>query len=258
MMMKNSAYSVMKKILTHIILLIVVSNSITLTVNAKELPRSMAVDHRIKTAIYDPDNVTVINAHYGYETQILFGEGESVQNVSIGDSLAWQAIPVTNHLFLKPIAKSVTDMTVLTNLHGYNFQLNSSNSKDPNAQIYELRFIYPDNENTMESQNGNPPLISQCPYYNGEYSYNGDKKLVPIQVFDDGKFTYFKFKSNGNAITPAIFSVDKDRNESLVNYHVSNGFIIVNRVGTQFTLRNGNYVTSVFNDKAIGDWKSVR
>lgn len=257
-MMKNSASHAVTKIVTKIILVFIASNLISLTGYAKELPRSLSADHRVKTAIYDPDNVTVINAHYGYETQILFGEGESVQNVSIGDSLAWQAIPVSNHLFLKPIAKSVTDMTVLTNLHGYNFQLNSSNSKNPNAQIYELRFIYPDNENTMESQNSNSPLISQFPYYNGEYSYTGDKKLVPIQVFDDGKFTYFKFRSNGNAIVPAIFSVDKNRNESLVNYHVSNGFIIVNRIGSQFTLRNGNYITSVYNDKAIGDWKSVR
>ena len=52
--------------------------------------------------------------------------------------------------------------------------------------------------------------------------------------------------------------MDKDKNESLVNYHMQGDYMVVNSVAKQFTLRDGSYVTSVYNDNAIGDWNSVR
>jgi hypothetical protein len=35
-------------------------------------------------------------------------------------------------------------------------------------------------------------------------------------------------------------------------------YLVVNAVAKQFTLRDGDYVTSVYNDFVIGDWKEVR
>ena len=244
----------MKKI--FIPALLILSVLATPSVYAEQKPRSVAADHRIKLINYDPNNVTSVKAHYGYETQIVFSNNEAIQNVTLGDSSAWQVIPVSNHLFLKPIIASTTNMTVLTISRSYNFHLSSANSSDPSDQTYELRFIYPDD--AIYQQIGASPIKAQSsPYYNGEYSYTGDKKIAPIQAFDDGKFTYLKFRSDGSSVIPAIFSVDKDRNESLVNYHTQDGYIVINQVNNQYTLRNGNYVTSVYNDKAIGDWESV-
>ena len=56
----------------------------------------------------------------------------------------------------------------------------------------------------------------------------------------------FQF-SNKNAEIPAIFNVDADGFESLVNYRVSGDYIIVERVGAQFTLRNGSEIVCVYN-----------
>src|SRR5437588_764223 len=92
---------------------------------AASLPRHVAADNHIKVVMYDPNNVVILKGSYGYQTQITFAVNETVQNVSIGDSLAWQVMPVNNHLFIKPVAASKTNMTVLTNINSYNFQIDS-------------------------------------------------------------------------------------------------------------------------------------
>ncbi|WP_218813560.1 TrbG/VirB9 family P-type conjugative transfer protein [Rickettsiella endosymbiont of Dermanyssus gallinae] len=78
-------------------------------VQAALLPRPVAADRHVKTVNYDPNNVVMIHGAYGYQTQIVFAPDEEVQNISIGDSLAWQAVPVKNNLFIKPTAASKTN-----------------------------------------------------------------------------------------------------------------------------------------------------
>ena len=231
---------------------------ITNSAFAEQVPQSLSADHRIKEVNYDPNNVTLIKAHYGYETQITFSPDETVDNVAIGDSLAWQAVPVANHLFIKPVATSTTNMTVLTNLRSYHFELNSSNSKNPKDQIYALSFVYPEAAPIGQTALSHALAAPSSVYYNGEYAFTGNPSIVPIQAFDDGQFTYFKFRSEGDSTIPAIFVMDKDRQETLVNYHVANGYVVINRVANQYTLRSGNNVASVYNDKAIGDWSAVK
>ncbi len=232
---------------------------ISITALAEQTPTSLSTDPRVKIVNYNADNVTLLKVHYGYTTDIVFDSNETVENVAVGDSLAWQSVPTANHLFIKPVAVSNTNMTVLTNQRSYNFQLESSNSDNPRDQIYELKFIYPDEDQTVSnySQSSSPSQCNptQC---NWKYSFTGDKTIAPVQAFDDGKFTYFKFPSTGSSTMPAIFNVDKNRNETLVNYHMQDGYIVVNRVGKQFTLRDGNYVTCVYNDDAIGDWNNIK
>lgn len=235
----------MKKLIISSLLSMIVA--LPILSEATSHPRGVAADHRIKVVQYDPNNIVMLKARYGYQTQITFDENETVQNVSIGDSMAWLAAPVGNHLFIKPIAESTTNMTVLTNVNNYNFQLDSSNMQV--APTYKLKFIY---HNAVNSQIENVHKKIEFDKANWDYSYTGDKTLVPEKVFDDGKFTYFQFKKNGMARIPAIFIVDKNRNESLVNYHVQEDYVVVETVSKQFTLRNGDNVTSIYNDLAIG------
>jgi type IV secretion system protein VirB9 len=211
-------------------------------------PRGTPGDRHIKVVQYDPNNVVILNGQYGYQTQITFAPNEIVQNVSLGDSLAWQAVPVQNHLFIKPVAESTTNMTVLTNTNSYNFQLNSSDIKS--APIYKLQFTY--NEVGFNQSEHTNSIASFDPEkLNWQYSFTGDRRSAPLQAFDNGQFTYFKFKQNGMSKLPAIFIVDKHRNESLVNYHMQGNYLVVNSIAKQFTLRDGEHVTSVYNDLAI-------
>lgn len=92
---------------------------------------------------------------------------------------------------------------------------------------------------------------------NWKYSFTGSRSLAPIEAYDNNQFTYFKFKQDGSSHLPAIFIVDKDKNETLVNYHIQGDYLVVNSVAKQFTLRNGNEVTSVYNDFLIGNWNQI-
>lgn len=221
---------------------------------AASLPRGVAADHRVKVVQYDPNNIVILKGRYGYQTQITFAPNETVQNVSIGDSMAWQAVPVNNNLFIKPVTDSTTNMTVLTNTHNYNFQLVSSNSRV--APTYKLQFTY-SNGGYDETGNANAVASFDPEKINWKYSFTGDKSLAPIEAFDNGQFTYFKFKSDGMSHLPSVFIVDKNRNETLINYHMQGKYMIVNTVAKQFTLRDGDDVSSVYNDLAIGDWVSI-
>ncbi len=242
----------MKKILLLIMIWSAVMN--VLSAHAESTPRSLSTDRRVKIVMYDPNNVVILQSKYGYQTQIVFSQNENIQNVSVGDSIAWQAKPAANNLFIKPLASSKTNMTVLTNIGSYNFQLDST---IPNAiPTYRLQFIYPDG-GYDQAGNANSVGTFDPDKLNWKYSFTGDKALVPEEVFDNGQFTYFRFKKNGLSKTPALFMVDKYRNETLVNYHMQGDYLVVNGVSKQFTLRNGDYITTVYNDDAIGDWKKI-
>lgn len=216
-------------------------------VQAALLPRQVAADRHIKTVNYDPNNVVIIHGHYGYQTQVVFAANEEVQDISIGDSLAWQAVPVKNNLFIKPVAASKTNMTVLTNVNSYNFQLDSNDTKT--SPTYKLQFIYPGGG---YDRTGQTNAIGVCDptKINWKYSFTGDKRLAPLEAFDcNDQFTYFRFNNS----LPAIFVVDKNRQETLINYHMKGNYVVVNTTAPQFTLRSGRYVTSVYNEAVIGD-----
>lgn len=217
------------------------------------LPHPVAADKHVKVVTYDPNNVVVLNGRYGFQTEIVFAPNETVQTVSIGDSAAWQAVPVNNHLFIKPVAESKTNMTVLTSTNSYNFQLTASETVNP---TYRLQFVYP---NGGYDTGGSPNAVGifDPEKLNWKYSFTGEKSLAPIEAFDNGQFTYFKFKRDGMTHFPAVFMVDDDRNESLINFHMQGDYLVVESVAKQFTLRNGKQVTSVYNDLAIGDWKTI-
>ncbi len=238
----------MKKIILYLIL----SSLFVSVAQAQLIPRSVSADRRVKLVNYDPNNVVVVYGRYGYQTQVVFAPNETVQNVSLGDSLAWQAVPVGNNLFIKPVASSQTNMTVLTNINSYNFQLDSKN--EAVTPTFKLQFKYLDggfdsfgNSNAVGQFNPND--------INWKYSFTGDRNLAPIEAYDNNKFTYLKFKDNGMSRLPAVFVVGENRQESLVNYHMEGDYLVIHTVAKQFTLRNGNVVTSVYNDYLIGDWK---
>ncbi len=221
---------------------------------AESVPRHVSADKRVKIVMYDPNNVVILNGSYGYETQITFAANETIKNVSVGDSLAWQVTPVTNNLFIKPVTASKTNMAILTDLNSYIFELNSlTKSATP---TYKLQFIYPDGGYDT-SGTANAIATFDPDKLNWKYSFTGDRSLAPIEAFDNNQFTYFKFKQDGMARLPAVFIVDKDRNETLVNFHMQKQYMVIHSIAKQFTLRNGSIVTSIYNDLAIGDWKNI-
>lgn len=197
---------------------------------ANQVPRSLATDNRMKVVSYNPQDVVTINGNHLVETAIQFNPNESITGVYIGDQIAWtyainKAQPSV--LFIKPtLDTSDTNMTVMTNKNVYQFHLMTKSSDSPSSSnvTYSVTFKYPEEEQKkIELQlAAQRAIVSTKPVnpasWNWNYSFTGSKENAPIHAFDDGKFTYFEFKDNTD--TPAIFLVDANRNESVVNYRV--------------------------------------
>ncbi len=216
---------------------------------ADQTPRPGVVDGRIRSVFYDPDQVVSLRGYFGYQMLIEFGAGERIENVSIGDALAWQVTP--NHkaslLFLKPIqGETPTNMTVVTDQRRYAFALSARRAPRGRAAdiAYVVRFIYPAPPSVPRPPPPPPPAPPERK--NVAYTYTGSRSLLPSLVFDDGKATYFQWPST--TAIPALFLVGPDGAESIVNFTIRDGFLVVEQVAARFALRNGKDVTLVIND----------
>ena len=107
---------------------------------------SITTDSRIKTYIYNPNEVYLLVVHYGFQSQIEFSKGEEVKTISLGDSYAWKITPLENRLFIKPMEKNIrTNMTILTNKRSYQFDIVAKelDGEEDQDLVYVVRFYYP-------------------------------------------------------------------------------------------------------------------
>lgn len=211
---------------------------------AESIPQRYSTDSHIQNVTYNPNQVYRIVGTPGYTTAITFSDEESILSVNIGDSSAWLVNVQNNIVNLKPVSRhATTNMNVLTTRGTYEFYLTASswntNRRPPKNAIFLLRFRYPALHSTIQHTRTN--IFNNC------YSARGNARISPKSVYDDGRFTYFNF---GNCKDiPAIFLVDSKGNESVLNYHVEGSYVVVETTGRQFTLRKGNLVATVFNEK---------
>lgn len=231
---------------------------------------AQTTDPRIQQLTFDENTVFTVNSAQGIATQIVFAQGEEINSVASGFTDGWQFVAKGNSLHLKPrtleqdagmIApvpgKWNTNLNVSTNRRNYTFSLRllSASSKTPAA--YRIEFRYPEDEALermalAEAQRRNAALSAQPEMptpQNTAYRISARRKsqdIAPTVVFDDGRFTYFKFPLNREI--PAIFIVSGGE-ESLVNHHMEHDFVIVQRVARQFVLRLGSQRVSVSNQK---------
>jgi type IV secretion system protein VirB9 len=205
-------------------------------------------DPRLRVILYDPQRVVPIRVTLGDQMMIEFAPDERIENVALGNSLSWQAIPSkqANLLFVKPMDRApTTNMAVVTNLRRYMFELGvrKAGMGDESERVYSLRFDYPPPpaRATVSPQAPRPPQD-----VNHAYSYEGSSQNLPSRLFDDGEATYFRFPEGSGL--PAIFAREADQSESVVNFHQRDGYIVVDRVARGFVLRRGKDETRIFND----------
>jgi len=218
-------------------------------------PHPGAGDPRIAEVLYDPTDVVELHGVLGYQLSLEFDPAERIENVAIGDALGWQVTPnrKANLLFLKPMAqRPSTNMTVVTNLRRYNFQLSVRAHAPVRAVPFSVRFTYPQAAVAVVTPEPPPePPVDR----NHAYTYQGSAKALPVQMFDDGQSTYFAFGRDEDL--PAIYAIDADGGEAVVNSHMRAGYIVVDRLAPGFVLRRGAEVTKVFNDGWKGQQTSA-
>ncbi|PZM15718.1 TrbG/VirB9 family P-type conjugative transfer protein [Rhizobium tubonense] len=217
-----------------------------------ETPASGRLDPRVTSVVYQPNNVVRVFATYGISTMIIFDEDEKFETVALGDTDSWDVVPTDkgNILFVKPRAKNVTtNMNVVTTKRIYYLELND-NAPEDGIKVFGIRFVYPEKDlnaslrKEAEARAANPNMAGiDKANVNIDYSFSGDGKLKPLMVFDDGKKTFFKF----GAKVPAMFAVNSDFTETLRNFRREGDYIVVDGTATQYTLRDGDQWTCIFN-----------
>jgi type IV secretion system protein VirB9 len=223
--------------------------------SAQTVPQPGPADPRIRTVLYDPNSVVSLKGHLGYQMMIEFDPQERIENVSVGDSLSWQVTPnrKATLLFVKPVARNgATNMTVVTSLRRYSFELSASEARganDPNV-IFGVRFLYGDSPDARVLELAPAPSATEAGFnpeqLNFAYSYKGSRRAAPARVFDDGRFTYFQFLPGIES--PAIFVIGADGKEGLVNFQVRGRHMVVDVVAETFILRFGDEKAVVTND----------
>jgi type IV secretion system protein VirB9 len=216
---------------------------------AAKSPHSLVTDDRVKQVPYDINQVYEIVGTYGYQTSIEFANDETVKVVTLGDSIAWQTVPYQNRLFLKPVEPNAsTNLTVITDKRTYYFKLTSSRSRA--SMTFLVRFVYPNSkvnryvgaDGSSRTGNGFDPAT-----LNLDYGTSGNKAAIPLnRAFDDGQFTYFLFEENADI--PAVYTVNADGTESIVNTRREGRYLVAERTASLFTLRSGNAYLCVQNN----------
>lgn len=242
----------------HIILAAMLTLILSLAAGAAEAQGAVTTQQRrVAVVTYDEDAVYTIVGHPGYTTAVAFGE--RVNSVSIGDPGAWQVTPVSNNtvLSVKPVEElTETSMTAVGRSGKlYSFRL-IARGRFPieEAITYQVRFRYRDEdaegliefESDERGQFGDPLDPENRPAgLNLEYAYRGDDSLRPVRAYDDGQKTYFRWPAHVRI--PAIFSVGEEGRESIVNYTVQGEYFIVHALHKQFTFRDDDLATCIYN-----------
>lgn len=253
---------------------------------AQSIPAT--VDSRIKTLVYNPNEVYQLKFHYGYQSYIEFSDDEEIEMISIGESFAWRLTPAGKRIFIRPLEIAAhTNLTIITNKRTYQFDIRSGeyDGKADEELVYVIRFYYPQTGITLPippqlsipkiptHKTPSSKLIVKSPTpgarvdqvldpsisgvnegesLNLNYTFTGSDNIAPTKVYDNGKETFMQFKNN-NLIIPSIGAVDIYGNERQVGYIIKDKFLVIPSVEIQFVLRLADSMVCVFN----GQYSSV-
>lgn len=212
-------------------------------------------DPRLRTTPFDPERVYRVRGYVGYQVDLEFEPGERFLGVGAGDIDAIGYAAQDNHLFLKPRATQIhTNLTILTTRRTYHIEYRVLSAAGPERDgsdlIFSLRFIYPPAGPAVEGdhhENATDHTLDQAPpaSRNLDYWYCGSPELRPLSAYDDGVGTHLRFNPRGEL--PAMFVRNDDGSESLLNFNVHDGEIIVHRVAHRLLVRRGRLQGCIVN-----------
>ena len=245
---------------------------------ALETPHSCGSDPHIQCATYDPDQAYRVSTMAGRVVMIQFEPGEHIidSGEGIGDAKAWHVAINDSGALLKPGAlQPETNLVLVTNRRTYSLSLVDVSVAQP--ATWMLRFDYPDTRAkaataqqrrldavsaALGGQRANgaamPASIANsvgaaktAPFAstsvaNTQYMMRGDRALAPTALWDDGRFTYFKYATARDL--PTIFTKLPDGGEATANFHMEGDTVVVHEVSKSFVIRYGQSVLGIRND----------
>ena len=226
-----------------------------MSAHALDTPNRSQLDSRIQTTPYNVNDVVLIRAAVGRAAHVVLSPSEEVQEMATGNSEAWEIKDSRNNIYMKPkMTNAQTNLIVTTNRRVYSFDLRVVESQP----TYRLTFTYPDEQQAAENQKlaedkvkssfETPPNVA-----NQNYSMaigQNSEEIRPMSAFDDGKFTYIKFKRGQEM--PVIFKKLDDGTEEIINAHVKGDWTVLHGVYKKIMLRAGSAVIALHNDSYVG------
>jgi type IV secretion system protein VirB9 len=228
--------------------------------SGETLPTKGLTDVRIRTALYSPDEVYRLYGFVGYHLDLEFEAGETFTSLSGGDLGALTYSAHDNVLTLKPkVPRSEMNLAVSTSKRRYYFEYSAS-AQAPSlsdSAMYAVRFTYPASHPT--SADGLTPeervrqelaRASSGRPHNVDYWFCGNSSVMPIAASDDGIHTRLTFAPKREL--PALFVKNDDGSESLLNFSVEEGDVIIHRVAARFLVRRGKLTGCIVNKGFAG------
>ena len=243
-------------------------------------------DPRLKEVFYDPQAVVTVPVKRGVVTHLVLDAGEAITDVGAGlgadcskPEASWcvAAQAGSRNIFVKPksTASAPNNLAVVTDKRTHAFRFVVLPEGDARQPVYRLTIKIappprPDIFVVKTPALPQPPLVaphlieppptppaeliaerlSASPRpVNSSYSIAegvASQDIVPTLVFDDGRFTYFRFPNNREV--PAVFHVLGDGSETLVNARMEGDLLVVDRVSRRLMLRGGSAVVGIWNE----------
>lgn len=232
---------------------------VALGIEAESVPSPGLLDARIRVAPYSADQVYVLKGFVGYQTDLEFETGETFVGLGAGDIDGISFVAQDNHLFLKPKAAKVgTNLTIVTSRRTYQLDY-SATTTHPDASeevTYALRFTYPASAKEGSDAGARALDTETARPKNIDYWYCGAPSIMPIAASDDGVHTRLTFAAK--AEQPAIFILNEDGSESLLNFSMDEGDVILHRVARRLILRRGALAGCVVNKGYTGSGERLK
>lgn len=221
-------------------------------VQAETMGERSALDARIQTAIYNPDNVYRVQAFVGRTSSIQLPPNENVMGrdgaIMSGDPKAWELglNQAGNLITFKPINSkdADTNITINTNRHTYIIELTLV--KKLSDMTYMLRFRHPEQPKPVPANMVADPCSG---LRSGPYQKRGERSLAPAEAWDNGTFTCFRFPTN--LPRPNVYQVLPDGTETLANVRPVRDILVVHGVSHLFRLRLNGLVLEMRPTQAL-------
>jgi type IV secretion system protein VirB9 len=208
--------------------------TVTAGLDAQVRPVPGPGNAHLQSVDYNPNEIVALEAAPGYQLTIELSPDEQVQNVAVGDGSAWQVSVnhAGDHLFVKANAPVATNMTVITSVRVYNFDLTAIQSPMPDTP-YTVRFNYPDA--TLATPDDGYVDVSPLRRARSRYRIGGDRMLRPNSVTNDGEHTFIGW-SREKPI-PAVYVISDTGEEALANGGMRDDFYVIDGVPSKLMFR---------------------
>jgi type IV secretion system protein VirB9 len=217
-------------------------------------------DPRIRTAAYRENEVYRLLGFVGFDIELIFEPGERFAGKGGGDLEAVTIEAHEHQVHIKPRAAIVaTNLVIYTDRRAYRFDYSASAERPGRLSdelVYAVRFTYPTDVSSRDKANA-PPKIDEAlaqgslrRLRNTDYWYRGHGTLRPVAASDDGVHTRLTFGERGEI--PAIFVRNADDSESLLNFSMEGGDVVIHRLAPRFILRRGGLTGCIVNNGFVG------